>query len=123
MSQLTRTFSAMRKAWLMFMIRSLEKQLHDQREARCAVRSDVLRSRIQSAEAETREDLAKFRSAYTGTLPVQVTTVTLTDCGKAISSIEAEMQRLAREKTELERRLSALRTQGLMIRELARRLS
>lgn len=55
--------------------------------------------------------------------PVEVTKVTLSDCGKALNSIEAELQRLDREKTELNRKEAALRTQGLMISELIRRLA
>ena len=54
---------------------------------------------------------------------VQVTTVTISDCAKALSSIEAELDALAREMTTLERKIAALRTQGLMISELIRRLA
>ena len=53
---------------------------------------------------------------------VEVTKVTLTDCAKALSGIDAEMQHLEREKTAIERKIEALRTRGLMISELGRRL-
>lgn len=62
-------FNALKRAYLLFMIRSLERELHDQRSvAMTAPDSQV--ARIIIAESETREELAKFRSAYTALLPV-----------------------------------------------------
>lgn len=49
--------------------------------------------------------------------------VTLSDCAIALNSIDAEIEAQKREKTVIERKLEALRTQGLVIRELSRRLS
>lgn len=53
---------------------------------------------------------------------VKVSKVTLSDCGKALSEIEAEVQRLQREKLSVERKIAALMTQGRLISELARRV-
>ena len=54
---------------------------------------------------------------------VEVTQVTLSDCGRALSGIEDEIQRLQREKLAVERKIAALKTQGLLISELGRRLA
>ena len=54
---------------------------------------------------------------------VEVSKVTLSDCGKALSEIEAEVQRLQREKLSVERKIAALMTQGRLISELARRVA
>ena len=62
-------FNALKRAYLLFMIRSLERELHDQREAAMFAADDQI-ARIILAESETREELAKFRSAYTSLLPV-----------------------------------------------------
>ena len=62
-------FNALKRAYLLFMIRSLERELHDQREAAMAAHKDHI-ARIIIAESETREELAKFRSAYSSLLPV-----------------------------------------------------
>ena len=62
-------FNALKRAYLLFMIRSLERELHDQREAAMAAHKDHI-ARIIIAESETREELAKFRGAYTALLPV-----------------------------------------------------
>ena len=51
---------------------------------------------------------------------VEVTQVTLSDCGRALSGIEDEIQRLQREKLAVERKIAALKTQGLLISELGR---
>ena len=61
--------NAIKRAYLLFMIRSLERELHDQRTAAMAAHKDHI-ARIIIAESETREELAKFRSAYTALLPV-----------------------------------------------------
>ena len=61
--------NAIKRAYLLFMIRSLERELHDQREAAMFAAEDQI-ARIILAESETREELAKFRSAYTALLPV-----------------------------------------------------
>ena len=51
-----------------------------------------------------------------------VTEVTLSDCGKALDTIAREMEKLERDATAIRRRIEALRTQGLLIKELARKL-
>ena len=66
---MTALFNAMKRAYLLFMIRSLERELHDQRTAAMAAHDSQI-ARIVLAESETREELAKFRSAYTSLLPV-----------------------------------------------------
>ena len=53
---------------------------------------------------------------------VEVTRVTISDCAKALDGIESELQRLEREKLAIDRKIAALRTQGLLISELGRRL-
>ena len=62
-------FNALKRAYLLFIIRSLERELHDQRTAAMAAHKEHI-ARIILAESETREELAKFRSAYTALLPV-----------------------------------------------------
>ena len=66
---MTSLFNALKRAYLLFMIRSLERELHDQRTAAMAAHKAHI-ARIILAESETREELAKFRSAYTALLPV-----------------------------------------------------
>ena len=66
---MTALFNALKRAYLLFMIRSLERELHDQREAAMTAHKDHI-GRIIVAESETREELAKFRSAYTALLPI-----------------------------------------------------
>ena len=66
---MTALLNALKRAYLLFMIRSLERELHDQRTAAMAAHKDHI-ARIILAESETREELAKFRSAYTALLPI-----------------------------------------------------
>ena len=66
---MTALFNALKRAYLLFMIRSLERELHDQREAAMTAHKEHI-ARIIIAESETREELAKYRSAYTALLPV-----------------------------------------------------
>ena len=66
---MTALFNALKRAYLLFMIRSLERELHDQRTAAMTAHKDHI-ARIIIAESETREELAKYRSAYTALLPV-----------------------------------------------------
>ena len=66
---MTSLINRIKRAWFLFMVRSLERELHDQREAAMFAAEDQI-ARIILAEAETREELAKFRSAYTALLPV-----------------------------------------------------
>lgn len=66
---MTSLFNALKRAYLLFMIRSLERELHDQRTAAMNAHESQV-ARIILAESETREELAKFRSAYTSLLPV-----------------------------------------------------
>ena len=51
---------------------------------------------------------------------VDVQRVTLSDCGRALDSIETELCRLEAQKREVERKIAALRTQALMILKVAR---
>ena len=64
-----RIFKLIQRGCLYVMIRSLERELHDQREAAMTAHKDHL-ARIILAESETREELAKYRSAYTALLPI-----------------------------------------------------
>ena len=66
---MTDLINRIKRAWLLFLIRSLERELHDQREAAMTASKEHI-ARIIIAESETREELAKFRSAYTAMLPV-----------------------------------------------------
>ena len=52
----------------------------------------------------------------------QVEKVTISDCGKALDEIENQIQQLNREKISIERKIQALKTQGLIITNLARLL-
>ena len=67
---MTTLFNAIKRAYLLFMIRSLERELHDQRESLRTVQDTNTYKHIALAESETREELARFRSAYTALLPV-----------------------------------------------------
>ncbi len=60
----------LKRAYLLFMIRSLERELHDQRESLRTVQDTNTYKHIALAESETRAELAKFRSAYSSLLPV-----------------------------------------------------
>ena len=60
----------LKRAYLLFMIRSLERELHDQRESLRTVQDTNTYKHIALAESEMREELSKFRSAYTALLPV-----------------------------------------------------
>lgn len=50
------------------------------------------------------------------------TTVTLSDCGRALESIEREIVDVEQQAVVINRKLAALRTQHLMIHQLARTL-
>lgn len=52
----------------------------------------------------------------------QSTKVTISDCGKALNHIEAEIKNLERERLNVQRSIDALRTQGFMISQLVRYL-
>ena len=52
----------------------------------------------------------------------QVEKVTISDCGKALDEIENQIQQLNREKISIERKIQALKTQGLIITNLVRLL-
>ena len=52
----------------------------------------------------------------------QVTKVTISDCAKALDEIEREIEKLQSDKKEVERKITALRTQGLMISQLVKHL-
>ena len=66
---MTDLINFIKRAYLLFMIRSLERELHDQREAAMCAPSDQL-ARIMIAEGETRGELAKYRTKYTALLPI-----------------------------------------------------
>jgi len=67
MKQLINT---LKRAWYLVMIRSLERELHDQREALQMVRRVSDLRRIMISEGETREELAHYRAEYVALLPV-----------------------------------------------------
>ena len=67
---MTRLINFIHRSWLLFMVRSLERELHDQREASQQVRSVSDLKRIMISEGETRAELAKCRSQYTALLPI-----------------------------------------------------
>lgn len=67
---MTSLFNALKRAYLLFMIHSLEIELQAQRDQLRTVNDASTYKRIVLAESETREELAKFRSAYTALLPV-----------------------------------------------------
>lgn len=48
--------------------------------------------------------------------------VTLSDCSKALNAIEEQIEDLKRQKTQIERNINALLTQGLLINQLIRRI-
>ena len=50
----------------------------------------------------------------------QITQVTLSDCGKALDTIEREIEDLKRRKVAIQRKIDALLTQGLLIKQLVR---
>lgn len=52
----------------------------------------------------------------------QVTKVTISDCAKALDEIEREIEKLQSDKKEVERKITALRTQGLMVSQLVKHL-
>jgi len=57
------------------------------------------------------------------TMETASTKVTLSDCGKALDALHDEIAKLSLDKVALERKISALLTQGRIISELARRLA
>ena len=65
-----RLFNLLQRAAMKFMIRSLERELHDQMTALGYVRSSNDFKRISLAAADTRRHLAHYRAEYTALLPV-----------------------------------------------------
>ena len=59
----------LKRAYLLFMIRSLERELHDQMNALGHVRSVNDFKRISLAAADTRRHLAHYRAEYNSLLP------------------------------------------------------
>ena len=60
----------LKRAYLLFMIRSLERELHDQMNALGQVRSVNDFKRISLAVADTRGHLAHYRAEYSALLPI-----------------------------------------------------
>ena len=67
---MTSLINRIKRAWFLFMVRSLERELHDQREAAMCVKNNPDLTRIMLAEVETREELAHYRAEYIALLPV-----------------------------------------------------
>lgn len=67
---MTSFFNRLKRAWFLFMVRSLERELHDQREAVMHVTNSPDLTRIMLAEIETREELAHYRAEYCALLPI-----------------------------------------------------
>ena len=65
-----RLFNLLQRAAMKFMIRSLERELHDQMHALGHVRSVRDFKRISLAAQDTRQHLAHYRAEYTALLPV-----------------------------------------------------
>ena len=65
-----RLINLIHRACLVVMIRSLERELHDQLEALQYVRSVTHFKRISLLATDTRQHLAHYRAEYTALLPV-----------------------------------------------------
>ena len=65
-----RLYRLLCRACLLVMIRSLERELHDQMNALGHVRSVNDFKRISLSAADTRRHLAHYRAEYTALLPV-----------------------------------------------------
>ena len=65
-----RLINLLQRAMCLFMIRSLERELHDQMNALAHVRSVRDFKRISLAAQDTRQHLAHYRAEYTALLPV-----------------------------------------------------
>lgn len=64
-----RIVNLLQRAMCLFMIRSLERELHDQMNALCYVKSVNDFKRISLAAADTRRHLAHYRAEYNSLLP------------------------------------------------------
>ena len=64
-----RLFNLLQRAMCLFMIRSLERELHDQMNALAHVRSVRDFKRISLAAQDTRRHLAHYRAEYNSLLP------------------------------------------------------
>ena len=69
MKRLTRFFL---RCFYLLMIRSLERELHDQMTALGNTRSVNDFKRISMAACDTRDELAHYRAEYSASLPVGV---------------------------------------------------
>lgn len=67
---LFRTWTAARRGWLLFQIRSLETQCDGMADSLECVRDPLTRQRITSARAIARRELARVRAEYSALLPV-----------------------------------------------------
>lgn len=67
---MTNLINRIKRAWFIFQIRTLERALHDQREAKTYMRDSPDLARVILAEIETREELAHYRAEYIALLPV-----------------------------------------------------
>ena len=65
-----RLINLIQRGMAKFMIRSLERELHDQMTALGYVKSSTDFKRISLAATDTRRHLAHYRAEYTALLPV-----------------------------------------------------
>lgn len=68
-TKFARASQALKRAWLMFKIRSLETTLDGQNRALRMVSCHTTRWKIEAARIETKRGLATLRAAYSRTLP------------------------------------------------------
>ena len=65
-----RLFNLLQRGMCLFMIRSLERELHDQMNALGYVKSVSDFKRISLSAADTRRHLAHYRAEYNALLPI-----------------------------------------------------
>ena len=61
--------NAVRRAWLLYQVRSLEITLDGINECLPSVRDPLLRRRMELSRDAARREVTKLRAAYTATLP------------------------------------------------------
>ena len=64
------TWTAARRGWLLFQVRSLETQCDGMADALDVVRDPLTRQRITTARDVARRELARVRAEYSALLPV-----------------------------------------------------
>ena len=68
-SAIKSAFTAVRRTWLYFAIRSAEITIAGQNECLACVGDRLLQARILIARSEARRELARLRGLYNATLP------------------------------------------------------